>query len=845
MHPIFAQQKKEVVGVSKKRDTTIVAGSQYGRSALHQWLWGKHYRKEWITPVKVSLFYLDTANGGLTPYASGGGRQSKTLRLHDDKKREYVLRSIDKTYGGAVPDIFLNTFVERLVDDQVSTAHPYAALTIPLLAEKAKIFHTTPRIVFVPKQSALDTFNNEFGDNLYLFEKRPDENWETASNFGNSKNIISTEKLLQNLLEKSNSEVDQLDFVRARLFDLFIGDWGRHEDQWRWAEFDKGDKIIYKPIPRDRDQTYTKFDGLLVKVGLAAGNLGNLQSFDKKIKDVNLFNFPARNLDRRMTNETTWPQWLAIAQDLQKLLTDDVIEASVNKLPPELFSLSGPTIISNLKAHRNDLVAYANTYYHFLAKEVDIPGTAGNEVFVINRLNDSETSVSIFSKKGTVSKDATPFYTRIFTAADTKEIRLYGIEGNDVFNVIGSADNNITVRMIGGEARDSFEINSVTANKKKIQIYDDAANDFLIKRNAKLHLSTDSNIHKYVYDGFTYDKSGISPMVFYSNEDRFYVGLGYGTKTHRWRNEPFRSKQNIALHYSLSQNAIGVIYKGVVNQFIGKWNLALNASYDAVSWTNFYGIGNETIMAKKDVDFYRMRTREGFASIGLEHKLGQFQKIGFATTFQTVAIINDKNRFVALNFAGDPQLFKTSYYGGGQVTYTLQKTNEMLVPSRGVSFFGTAAYAKNLKVSDRSIGSLDGTLNMYFPLSKFILAITTGATTVSGKPAFYQLPNIGGGLTLRGYRRERFYGKTAFYNINELQWVTPVKSFLFNGRFGLLTFYDQGRVWQPGENSNQWHSAYGGGFLIVPFEKLMVSVSYGKSKEAGLINLRFRTNLPL
>ena len=34
---------------------TVIAGKQYGTSKGHQKRWGKHYRKEWTTPVKVPI----------------------------------------------------------------------------------------------------------------------------------------------------------------------------------------------------------------------------------------------------------------------------------------------------------------------------------------------------------------------------------------------------------------------------------------------------------------------------------------------------------------------------------------------------------------------------------------------------------------------------------------------------------------------------------------------------------------------------------------------------------------------------------------------------------------------
>ncbi len=112
---IYAQTS--IRDTANKDRITIIAGKKYDRSAFHQFFWGRHYRKEWATPVLVPLFYLDTAAGGLKPYEAGGGRQSKTLRLINVNEKEYVLRSIDKTFGKALPDIYKNTFIENVMND--------------------------------------------------------------------------------------------------------------------------------------------------------------------------------------------------------------------------------------------------------------------------------------------------------------------------------------------------------------------------------------------------------------------------------------------------------------------------------------------------------------------------------------------------------------------------------------------------------------------------------------------------------------------------------------------------------------------------------------------------------
>ena len=103
---ILIQHKLNAQSLNDSATKTVIAGKQYARSSFYQKLWGKHYRKDWTTPVSVPLFYLDTAVGGLTPYEAGGGRQSKTLKLRNTKGKEYVLRSVDKTLSGAIDPIF-------------------------------------------------------------------------------------------------------------------------------------------------------------------------------------------------------------------------------------------------------------------------------------------------------------------------------------------------------------------------------------------------------------------------------------------------------------------------------------------------------------------------------------------------------------------------------------------------------------------------------------------------------------------------------------------------------------------------------------------------------------------
>lgn len=821
---------------------TVVAGEQYGTSSFHQWRWGRHYRKEWTTAVRIPQLILDTVSGGLIPYEAGGGRQSKSLRLRDAQEREYVLRSIDKTFSGALPPIFLNTFVEKIANDQVSIAHPYSAVTIPLMADAAKIYHTNPEIRWLPQQKALDTFNKNFGNNLYLLEQRPDENWETAENFGNSKKIIGTDNLLEKITSDNDDRVDQLAFVRARLFDFIIGDWGRHEDQWRWARFDEGDdKKNYKPIPRDRDQAYTKFDGVFLGFLLSAANLDHLQSFEATIKDINSFNFPARNLDRRLLNELTLDQWQAIAKDLQQSLTDGIIEASVKKMPPELFPISGNEIIEKIKSRRDHLLDYATEYYKFLAKEVDITGSEKNELFEVKRLNDEQTSVSIYKITNEGNTKKKPFYSRIFNTSETKEIRLYGLAGSDKYQLDGNVNKAILIRLIGGIEKDSITDRS-SAPGNKTMVYDNPGNFIDRSSTTKVHVSNDTAINRYKYDAFQYDKKGIKFSAFYNRADKIYVGVGYGWQKNKWRRQPFAHEHTIVTRYSIPQGAFNFLYKGRVNQFIGKWDLDLKAHYDFIFWANFFGIGNETEQITDNRDYYRTRSRDGYASASLLHEIGKSSLIELKGFYQLVKIMNDPERFVAKTYsATDKTLYDKKDFGGGAVNFIIQNVNDRIVPTKGIDFLANVSYTQNLSDKDRTVTRYEGMFNFYLPVLKnLVLVIRSGGATLSGKPEFYQLNTLGGSDNLRGFRRDRFAGKSMLYNANELQWLFNFRSRLFNGKAGLFGLYDEGRVWHPGEESDTWHTAYGGGIMFAPFNKFMIALSCAKAKgEDPNIHIRF------
>ena len=85
--------------------------------------------------------------------------------------------------------------------------------------------------------------------------------------------------------------------LKARLFDVLIGDWDRHSDQWVWARFSDSVPRVWIPIPRDRDQAFAKYDGLLLSVARTSSPI--LINFGPKYPYLPGATWNGRDIDRR------------------------------------------------------------------------------------------------------------------------------------------------------------------------------------------------------------------------------------------------------------------------------------------------------------------------------------------------------------------------------------------------------------------------------------------------------------------------------------------------------------------------------------------------------------------
>ncbi len=824
------------------RSVTVAANAEYNRAGkFKRIMFGDHYRKEWATPVDVVILEMNEFAGGLTPVKMGGGHQTKSLRLKGADGKEYVLRSVNKDPSKALAEELRETFASDVAQDQISSANPYAPMVVASLEDAAGIFHSTPHLVYVEKSKSLGQFEEIFGGTICILEERPADDESNNAAFGYSSKIVNSEKLFQKVFTDADHQVDEKSFLKARLFDMLIGDWDRHEDQWLWAAFRENDKTVYRPIPRDRDQAFSKMDGVIPQLATKKWAIRRVQGFDYTIQDIVGLNINGSYLDRNFTSRLGLNDWLSVAKELQEKMTDSVINAAFVKMPAPIYQLSGKEISNKLKSRRNDLIKYAKTYYQFLSKEVSVVGTNKKEIFEVTRLNDDSTKVSIYEIDKEESKQQ--IFNRVFLRSETKEIRLYGMNGDDLFDITGNVDQGIIVRIIGGKGDDSIVDSSLVRRAgRQTKVYDDRKTAIVSNNEVRAFLSTDSLKNDYSRKSFALDWMAPVQAPGYNADDGFFIGAGIVYKKQKYGKYPYGYMQSIAANYAFATGAYSIGYKGIFKEFIAKSDLHVSAKYNSPTYAiNYYGQGNETENDKNArKDYYHVQMSELDLSTFLSGQIGKKHAITFGTEFQTLKLGNNDSRFITNNEIADSSDFERRNYGTLQFTYCFNTTDNELYPQKGFKVEAGTSYTQSLNGSDNNFAQVFSETTGYLTVGRFTLASRTGvATNIGDRYEFYQANNLSGLTNLRGYRRDRFAGKTCVYQNTELRYkISEANIYVAKGAWGVLSFADHGRVWIPGEKSEQWHCGYGGGIWFLPFKKMALTATYAVSKEDKLLSVK-------
>lgn len=838
--PELAEDTAKMKVVTADSFTTAIDKKIAHTTFLQRVLIGENYRKEWGTPVKMKVFHIDEEMGGFKIKGIGGGHESQSLKLEDKDGKEWALRSITKNLEPVIQEGFQQTIASDVIQDLLSGMHPYGALIVPGLLKPLDIPHATPHLFFVPNDTALKEFRPLFANKvMQLEERKPAINKNKLQSFSET---------INDMISEGDHLSDQKSYLKIRLVDFLIADFDRHDKQYSWGYTDTAGRKFYYPIPKDRDQAFYANKGLIMAIARLQG-FSFMVNFKRDIGKISRSGKIGAYVDMYFTNSLTEEDWKNVLYEFKTKLTDSDINKAVLRLPPEINAIRGTEINDNLIKRRDDIAARGLSYYYYLSDKVNILGGNKDEYFKVSDSGDG-ILVQVFNKDIGDMK-----YSRLFDPTITKEIRLYGFNGNDKFEISKNVTGKTRFRIVGGKGNDSFDVKGKVRN----YLYDLSTEDnkILSRRRTSKYFASSSYLNEFELKEQIHPSFNIPTIILGSNaDDGILAGLKFRYKTFSFKKVPYGSNQTLSGIWSVTNDAYVLKYTGTFVDVFRHFSLDTRAELANPTLTYFFGYGNESKLNKLAPLNYYMARYDYFAADVLAKRRflnDTIMSIGIGPTIYSYwydPVLNNGRILENTGIIGLPTsaIHASKQYGGGKMNVTLDNVDNELMPTQGINWNTEFTVLKALSDNASPLTKLYSTMDIYALLSgpdKLFLTMHFGGGHIFSKHfEYFQAFTLGGNNYLRGFRMNRFAGSSIAYGSAELK----VKLFDFNAYImkadvGLVGFTDLGRVWMNGEYSKKWHTGYGGGIYLTPFHSVMLSLVVGLSEEEQLLNASFGSRI--
>ena len=805
-------------------ESTLVAapGPQYAAGGLHRFLLGDTHRDLWTIPLRVPLLDLARRAGGLTAFEQGGSKQSRSLRFRSADGRIFVFRVLDKDPTQTWPPLLRRTPARDLAEDQTSAIFPAGALTVRELERAAGLVTAPVELLALPDDPALGEWREAFRGELGLFEERVRGRGDDVRAVPGALEVLSTTRLFERLEAEARNRVDQRRFLAARLFDLLVGDWDRHQDQWSWARIDEGPVSRWEPLPRDRDWALSRLDGPLY--ALLRLYLPKYQSFDRRYGSVYGLTLSAEPLDRRLLTGLERPVWDSVAADLARRIDDAAIDRAVGALPDEYPASVRRRLTAALRSRRDGLPAIAAAFYRQLASAVDLWGSDEPEVARIRREADGGVAVTLEDRAGLRA-------VRRFAPDETGEVRLYLRGGPDSVVMTGPGRSGIKVRVIGGGGADAVVDSTGGA---RLRLYDAAATAVagpgaVVKdRPWKPPVPTWSP--EVIHRDWGHRWS-VVPWFEVRPEVGLIAGGGPVLTRYSFRKWPYQSRIAFRMAYATGAGGLNADLDGDFRFVRPDLRLTLSAAALGTDVVRFFGFGNLT-ERRELAEYYDVRQRSYRIRSALEWRRGR----GTISLGGFVAHSSTDLDDVSLLTATRPYGVGSFTEAGLETGVGFDSRDERVYPTRGVHAEVTGRLVPGLLDVDRSFGSIGARAAAYATAgglpARPTLAVRAGATRVLGRYPFFEGAWIGGRSSVRGLNSRRFLGDAALFGGAEVRLDFGRYLLVVPGEWGLSGLVDAGRVYLDGETSDRWHSAVGAGLWFAFLDRRStMTVTWATSEE--------------
>jgi len=787
---------------------TVNAGLRYGAGGLHRWLFGRYYRDLWTTPITVEVLDLETEGGGLTPISAGGGNQTKSLWFRGADGYKYGLRGVDKV-PDVIKDELKGTFIEDLVQDQISSQHPAGPSVARVLLEAAGILRTEPRLVVLPDDPRLGEFRERFAGTLGYFERRADT-MPGVPVFDGALEIIDADELFERVQQDPSNRADLPAFLTARLFDYFIGDWDRHRDQWNFLRHpdDTGTVVTWTVLPEDRDQAFAKFDGLIP--ALARQYAPFLLNFGNKLPRAAAFAWFGSELDRRLLVELEWPVWDSVVTAFVGHMTDSVIDKAVRALPPEYYAIDGARMAAALRDRRDQLPLKARDYYRLLAGEVNIYASDTDETVIVERHRDGSSDVSMFAGVGERVDETTPYWHRRFLDEETEELRIYLLGGADRVDVRGEG-GGIPLRIVGLGADEVT--NESGGGGVHFYTTDPPTTAGRVSLDARpfvqppMERPTDRPPRDWGQIWRSVPWIGFGPDV------GLFVGGGAYVTHYGFRKLPYAS--NVLIRGGFSTEALTgrIDFSAEVYRRNSRVRGLFDILLSGIEVLRYNGRGNEVELTEEE-NYYRVRQQLIVVDPALAVPLGP-ATLALGPTFTYARTLEQEGRILeAADLYGEGGFGQLGFRG----ELELDTRDVAAAATRGVHMQVEGRVFPDLWDVESTFGEVHGHASTYLtaggvPLQP-TLALRAGGKKVWGDYPFQEAAFIGDARTVRLGRQNRYGGDAAVYGNAELRLDVGKVFLLLPARYGIFGLGDVGRVFLEEETSSTWHWAAGGGVWL-------------------------------
>ena len=815
-----------VAGQTSNR-LSVVPGAQYQAGWLHRFLFGTDYRDLWATPIEVPVLDLRSYAGGLTPVRTGGFGQTSSLHFDGADGRRYVFRSVDKDPSRRLAEELQGTFIESIIQDQISALNPGAALIVAPILQAAGVLTSEPALYVMPDDPLIGAYRAEFSGMLGLMMENPDEGADDTPGFAEARLISGSERALEDVEGGPEDRFDKRAFLKARLLDVLLGDRDRHIGQWRWARFETDTGNVWVPIPEDRDQAFIQQDGVVMWTTRKFFSR-KFVAFGEAYPPIESVTWNGWDLDRHILTELPLTVWDSMAVDLQERLTDDVIEGAVQNLPAAFYVRRGATLSRALSARRDSLRSVARDYYLMLSRHAEVRGTDVDELAIAEWVHPNALDVTLFRMGDDGEPLGNAHFRRRFDVNETNEVRLFMHGGDDRIEVRGRGQG-MTVRVVGGGGADTF----IDRSSGNVFLYDagdrsefhTGARTRVDRREYEPPPSSDP-AHAHPVDWGTWTRP--IPILSYSPDIGLYVGAGVVHDRYGFRAHPYKSKIWFRSAWATTAALPTIELVGDFRNIGRAIHGALDLGVSGIEIIRFHGFGNETPEPLAPA-FHKVEQLQ--ARIAPSLIVSHTPSFSFSFGPILKYAHTDEDATTLLNVLNP---YGTGTFGqvGGRAGVSGEFGRE--TPKAGVTLAVQGALFPPVWDVVDVFGSVAGFVKAHIGNGSTApqLAVRAGGRRVWGAYPFHEAAYIGGSTTLRGFAEQRFAGDAAIYGNAELRIPVGAFPFILPTRFGVMGLADVGRVFIDGESSDTWHSAFGGGmfFSVLSMENTL-SVAVARSDE--------------